>query len=346
VLFPFIKKISVDHYRSSLIIIISCWLPATLVVSFFAIKFRKNTSQLIRTMHCDRFYKISFSVVEVGDDIRKCIEDRTLVIANHQSTGDVPLLMATFNSRKQILPNIMWIMDSLFKYTNFGIVSVLHEDFFIMSGKSKRDKSLQALVKHLLAMYVPLNRKWMVLFPEGGFLRKRKAVSQRYAEKNGLPLLQNVSLPRVGAMHAIMDTVGPKSVVNNNSCDSRASALEWVLDITIAYPNGEPIDLASIVFGHRPPCRTTLFYRLYPCKDLPQDSENLTKWLFDRWEEKEKMLEMFYRTGEFPGDNGHGQLVEQDYLRFAILHLFFIISTYIHVQIFQAAYHYCSYLIY
>jgi lysophosphatidylglycerol acyltransferase 1 len=194
-------------------------------------------------------------------------------------------------------------------------------------------------------------------------LRKRKAVSQRYAEKNGLPLLQNVSLPRVGAMHAIMDTVGPKSVVNNNSCDSRggcrrrgddsdvrrvvaASALEWVLDITIAYPNGEPIDLASIVFGHRPPCRTTLFYRLYPCKDLPQDSENLTKWLFDRWEEKEKMLEMFYRTGEFPGDNAHGQLVEQDYLRFAILHLFFIISTYIHVQIFQAAYHYCSYLIY
>jgi lysophosphatidylglycerol acyltransferase 1 len=84
-------------------------------------------------MLCDRFYIISFSVVEVGDDIRKCIEDRTLVIANHQSTGDVPLLMATFNSRKQILPNIMWIMDSLFKYTNFGIVSVLHEDFFIMS---------------------------------------------------------------------------------------------------------------------------------------------------------------------------------------------------------------------
>ncbi|KAJ3657592.1 hypothetical protein Zmor_009381 [Zophobas morio] len=124
------------------------------------------------------------------------------------------------------------------------------------------------------------------------------------------------------------------------------STLQWILDITVAYPRGEPIDLATIVFGCRPPCRTTLLYRLYPCRELPQDSESLTKWLFDRWEEKERMLEWFYRTGEFPGDHGEGQLVEQDYLRYVILHLFFIFSTYIHVQMFQAAYHYCSYLIY
>lgn len=57
----------------------------------------------------------------------------------------------------------------------------------------------------------------MVLFPEGGFLRKRKAVSQRYAQKNNLPLLDKVSLPRVGALQAIMNTVGPNSVVKNNN---------------------------------------------------------------------------------------------------------------------------------
>ncbi|EFA02132.1 acyl-CoA:lysophosphatidylglycerol acyltransferase 1 isoform X1 [Tribolium castaneum] len=290
-------------------------------------------------------WSAGYDVVEMGDDIAKCIDDRTLVIANHQSTGDVPLLMATFNPRKQILPNIMWIMDSLFKYTNFGIVSVLHQDFFIMSGKSKRDKSLQALVKHLQDSYLPCNRKWMVLFPEGGFLRKRKAVSQKYALKNGLPMLNNVSLPRVGAMHSIMETVGPKAN-NNASSGTEISTLRWILDITIAYPKGEPIDLAAIVFGHRPPCKTFLFYRLYQCKDLPEDSESLTSWLFERWQEKERMLESFYQTGEFPGYSGSGHLVEQDYLRYVILHLFFIISTYIHVQIFQAAYHYCTCLIY
>lgn len=76
---------------------------------------------------------LCFIVVEFGDDIRTCLEDRTLVIANHQSTADVPLLMATFNTKKNVLPNLMWIMDRIFKYTNFGIVSILHEDFFIVS---------------------------------------------------------------------------------------------------------------------------------------------------------------------------------------------------------------------
>ena len=69
----------------------------------------------------------------MGDDIGVCLEERTLVLANHQSTADVPLLMATFNAKKNVLPHLMWIMDRVFKFTNFGIVSVLHEDFFIVS---------------------------------------------------------------------------------------------------------------------------------------------------------------------------------------------------------------------
>lgn len=61
------------------------------------------------------------------------MDKKTLVLANHQSTGDVPLLMANFNAKEGVIPNIMWIMDRLFKYTNFGAVSVIHEDFFISS---------------------------------------------------------------------------------------------------------------------------------------------------------------------------------------------------------------------
>lgn len=74
----------------------------------------------------------------MGDDISKIINERTLVIANHQSTGDVPILMTTFNAKSTVLPNIMWIMDSIFKFTNFGLVSLLHHDFFILSVSIKR----------------------------------------------------------------------------------------------------------------------------------------------------------------------------------------------------------------
>lgn len=76
-----------------------------------------------------------YIVVELGDDIAPCRKKdaRTLVIANHQSTADVPLMMTCFNAKQDILPNIMWIMERLFKYTNFGIVSLIHQDFFISS---------------------------------------------------------------------------------------------------------------------------------------------------------------------------------------------------------------------
>nr|CAD7261236.1 unnamed protein product [Timema shepardi] len=133
----------------------------------------------VERMSVDRGMKQIFEVVELGDDIRPCLGERTLVIANHQSTADVPLLMAAFNPKKGVLPNIMWIMDHVFKYTNFGIVSILHQDFFIVSGKAKREESLQELVKHLRESYIPLHRHWMVLFPEGGFLRKRRETSQK-----------------------------------------------------------------------------------------------------------------------------------------------------------------------
>lgn len=86
-----------------------------------------------------------------------------------------------------------------------------------MQGKNNREKSLQQLTNHLMETYIPRNRKWLVLFPEGGFLRKRKAVSQRFAEKNNLPLLQHVTLPRIGAMKIIMNTLGSEKTANNNS---------------------------------------------------------------------------------------------------------------------------------
>uniref|UniRef100_A0A8D8CVN7 Acyl-CoA:lysophosphatidylglycerol acyltransferase 1 n=1 Tax=Culex pipiens TaxID=7175 RepID=A0A8D8CVN7_CULPI len=338
-------------------------------------------------------YTAGYDMVEMGDDITPALDERTLVIANHQSTSDVPLLMATFNVKKGVLPNIMWIMDRLFKYTNFGAVSLIHQDFFIASGKSNRDRSLLDLKKHLTQSYIPRERKWMVLFPEGGFLRKRKEVSQRFAEKNNLPVLNNVTVPRVGAMKAIIDVLGspdslcsdgtrmmPSAVVedefartatsqqqqeesqqqddvsstlinseaiNTDDCDNfkdspftklngkLSDCLEYILDVTIGYPNGKPLDLPNIMHGFRNPCQTYLFYRLYRSSEVPRDSESLTRWLYDRFFEKERLLEEFYRTGTFPCGSSATlpTVVQQDLLRFLLIHLFFVTSTYVHYQL-------------
>ena len=40
-------------------------------------------------------------------------------------------------------------MDKVFKFTNFGVVSWMHDDFFILAGRDNRDSSLVHLKNHL-----------------------------------------------------------------------------------------------------------------------------------------------------------------------------------------------------
>lgn len=115
----------------------------------------------------------------------------------------------------------------LFKlfYTPFSCPFKIN--FFIFVGqirRGKRDECLKELREHLHNSYCALGRHWMVLFPEGGFLRKRRETSKRYALKNNLPVLEHVSLPRTGAMEAIVEEVAvpyqPNSKFNHVSQSS------------------------------------------------------------------------------------------------------------------------------
>lgn len=63
--------------------------------------------------------------------------------------------MTTFNAKPNVLPNLMWIMDRIFKFTNFGIVSILHQDFFIVSVSMKLLKNV--LKNSRIGHYCPLS---------------------------------------------------------------------------------------------------------------------------------------------------------------------------------------------
>lgn len=67
-------------------------------------------------------------------------------------------------------------------YTLISVMLVnLISAFLCFQGKTKRDQSLEELRQHIHRYYMPLSRQLMVLFPEGGFLHKRREVSQRLA---------------------------------------------------------------------------------------------------------------------------------------------------------------------
>lgn len=318
-------------------------------------------------------WSAGYTIEEVGDDISACYNQECLLVVNHQSTADVPILMAAFQNKASVIPNMMWLMDKHFKYTNFGLVSIIHGDFFIQSGKDIRENQLQSLRDHLINVYWQRHRRWLVLFPEGGFLRKRLATSQRYGEKNNLPHLELVSLPRLGAMQTIITTLNPvepeaagtKPEEDFAGCrencspsstshsehnqrlpqetDKKQEPLKWVIDVTVGYPDQEPLCLATICAGSRPTCVTTLHYRRYPIEDVPTEMQELTNWLYDRWVEKERMLETFYKTGRFPDlpSSCSKKIVTPrpvvlSNMWIVVYHLFFISSTLFHIYLLRS----------
>ncbi|XP_016414625.1 acyl-CoA:lysophosphatidylglycerol acyltransferase 1-like [Sinocyclocheilus rhinocerous] len=118
--------------------------------------------------------------------------------------------MMCLQDKGTVVRKMLWLMDHVFKYTNFGVVSLIHGDFFIRQGKAHREMQLVYLKDHLDKNYYSRDRKWIVLFPEGGFLRKRRETSQSFAKKNDLPYLTHVTLPRLGATQIILNTLGPQ----------------------------------------------------------------------------------------------------------------------------------------
>lgn len=296
-----------------------------------------------------------YTVSEVGADINACARDECLLLVNHQSTGDVPTLMYFLLGKPAATGRVLWIIDSVFRYTHFGICSMLRGDFFISSGKKRRANQLAQLKSHMEQVYNTRQRKWVILFPEGGFLRKRRATSQLYASKHNYPALEHVTLPRLGAMQTLMDLLSPQHRNGYhlaNGCKWRP--LKWVIDITIGYPDHKPLDAFNVTFGNRAPCETTLHYRLYPADKVPLEPEKLQTWLFRLYEEKDKLLETFYKTGRFPPTSpseSDGRVISQPRRLqlsewwLSSIHVFFIVSLVMQCYVVREAVHWLGELL-
>ena len=124
-------------------------------------------------------------------------------------------------------------------------------------------------------------------------------------------------------------------------------SLKYVIDVTIGYMNGRPIDLLNnLVTGDTDPCQTVIHYRKYPATSVPRSEAMLTHWLYERFSEKDRLLDHFYRTGNFPTECANGSvMVEKSKfgsvlhrVRFSprlclLMHAFYFLSTFLHLYL-------------
>lgn len=164
-----------------------------------------------------------------------------------------------------------------------------------------------------------LQPMWLLLFPEGTNLSKRSlAISDKWAEKHGLPQSDLILLPRTRGLRVCLERL--------------AGSVDWLYDCTMAYEglpyvylivsprqrgvlttlhrrgvDGQDIvNLKSLyVKGEKAPL-THAHYRRFAVKEIPfHDSEAFDAWLYERWAEKEKLLAHFQTHKRFPAEEGY-----------------------------------------
>lgn len=72
-----------------------------------------------------------------------------------------------------------------------------------------RDLQGPLLASHMRKTYWNRDRRWFIIFPEGGFLYKRLEASQAFARANGFPVLNHVTLPRILAVQTMLEVANP-----------------------------------------------------------------------------------------------------------------------------------------
>ena len=62
-----------------------------------------------------------------------------IVVANHQNTADISVLMWPLSLLTGLSGAVTWVMDAIFKLCSFGWVSMSHHDFFIWQQQDAKN---------------------------------------------------------------------------------------------------------------------------------------------------------------------------------------------------------------
>jgi len=90
------------------------------------------------------------------------------------------------------------------------------------------------------------------------------------------------------------------------------------------------------MLGTRQPCQVVVHYRRFRADSVPCDHDALLQWLYDRWTEKDQLLDHFHRTGSFPvgpSDRPTARLLALSDARSVLLNTLFIVSAWFAVRI-------------
>ncbi len=229
-----------------------------------------------------------------GDPIER--SENAVLIANHQSMADVMALLA-YGWRAARLGDMKWFVKDVIKWVpgpGWGMVFL--DCIFLKRNWTQDREEIDRLFGKFKKEGIPI---FLTSFLEGTrFTPSKHARAVEYAKEHDLYVPRNTLVPRTKGFIATM-----------TGLDGYVDAVH---DITIAYPDSVPTLLDCFAGRVR---RVDMLVRRYPVQELPPDDAGRAAWVFDRFKEKDDLLEEHKETGAFPGPVVSGPVRPADWLR-------------------------------
>lgn len=211
-----------------------------------------------------------------GDQIPE--DEDAVVIANHQTMGDIPVIMCLALTKGRVA-DLKWMVKDVLKYVpGVGWGLLFLDCLFLKRRWAEDEAAIHSTFRKYLTRKAPL---WLCCFPEGTRITPAKlAASQDYARRAGQKPTDLVMLPRPKGFAA--SVIGLKSHVTA------------VYDLTIYYPEKIPT-LVQLIRGDAD--RIRIHVRRHLIKSLPSDEKGLGAWLTTQFYEKDDLLKGMHEHG-------------------------------------------------
>ncbi|MBM4370212.1 MAG: acyltransferase [Deltaproteobacteria bacterium] len=223
---------------------------------------------------------LGIRVVVTGDELPR--GENALLVVNHQGMTDIPVLLE-LAARTGRLGDLKWYVKDVLKWVpGIGWGMVFLDCLFITRAWTEDEGRIRRVFRRILRDRVPV---WVASFVEGTRLRPGKLERARaWAAERGLHPLAHVLQPRTKGFVATLQGL--------------EGHLDAVYDLVIGYEGGVP-DLVQWSTGAV--SRVHLHVRRTAVPVLPPDGEGRAAWLLERFREKDRLLDGFYRDGCFEG---------------------------------------------
>ncbi len=221
---------------------------------------------------------LGLRLVITGDEVPQ--HENVLLVSNHQRMTDIPVIMTFARSKGRLGDLKFFVKRALKNVPGIGWGMQFLNCLFIRRRWTEDRELIERTFATIVQEQIPM---WLVSFCEGTRITPEKlARSQAFARGNDLEPTNHVLLPRTKGFVASVQGLGEH--------------LDAVYDLTIGYL-GEAPSLWLLIAGRVK--QIHLHVRRYPAQALPQPEDELSDWLYTRYQEKDRLLAHFRSTGSF-----------------------------------------------